>query len=214
MADVKRKTLHAEPIEWINFARSMNCDLITIDDNDYICIGDVYRLKYDTVFDKLLVYENDSEMYQADICKENEEVDAIISCTSDFVWFTISNGGYSGHSACTCCFFYEILGGMLLYGWKFLSGNNRSISLSQFDYFTDKNTGFTYSHTPVLQLDAEYEEILISNEIITKDGFKIVTDPNFISCTTVDVGQVIVFDNHDYYSVSSHTLVPIWEESE
>ena len=135
MADVKYRIIHKDATEWINFASSMECDLITID-GIYIRIADVYKFRYDVDTDRLLVYENDSNMQSLNIYYGTSEVDVTITCTSDFVWFTIQNR--LGNQR-TCCFFYEILGGMVLYNWKFDASGTNSISLSQFSEFIDKN---------------------------------------------------------------------------
>lgn len=216
MADVKYRKLGLDYTEWVSFARSMQCDILTIDEADHICIGDVYRIKFNAILGKLFIYENEVETsvtIGGDPDKD-DYTEITITCTSDFVWLTIYNKGHNYYPPKSCCFFYEILGGMILYSYRYISSNNATISFAQIQSVTDKVTGYTYTHTPVIQFDAESNMISTSNQVLTKEGLKIVTDPNLISCTTVETGKVIMFDNHDYYAIGPHTLVPIWDDPE
>ena len=217
MADVVRTTLPDEMDEWIPFMRNLNCDIITIDEEGeypYICIGDVYRIRFNESthhnYTRLIIYENDLDAQEVHF--GISEMTVTVSYTSDFVWLTIYDPGDTSYPQRACCFFFEIIGNMHLYKWFWNYGGGMTYSFSALGTVTDKITGYQYTHKAVLGYDSPPDSISLCSQIILRNNIKVVTDINLVSCTTVEVGQVITVDEHQYYSIGTHTLVPMWNE--
>jgi hypothetical protein len=216
MADVVRTTLPDTMDEWIPFMRNLNCDIITVDEEGeypYICIGDVYRIRFNEAqYDNrkmIVIYQNDDHYeHQMGITP----MTVTVTYTSDFVWLTIYDPANTLYYNRTCCFYYELLGGMHLYGYFYKNEAYPTISFNALGTISDKMTGYQYTHKAVLGYDSPPNSISLCSQIILRNNIKVVTDINLLSCTTVDAGQVITIDEHQYYSIGTHTLVPMWNE--
>ncbi|MBO4542347.1 MAG: hypothetical protein J5725_04110 [Bacteroidales bacterium] len=216
MADVRRTTLPDKMDEWIPFMRNLNCDIITIDEEGeypYICIGDVYKIRFNEAqYDDrkmIVIYQNDDH-YEHPMGITPMTV--TISYTSDFVWLTIYDPANKWYSMRTCCIYYEVLGGRHLYGYFYKTESPPNISFNALGTIRDKLTGYQYTHKAVLNYDSPPNSISLCSQILLRNNIKVITDINLLSCTTVEVGQVITIDEHQYYSIGTHTLVPMWNE--
>lgn len=216
MADIKRTQLGLNMDAWTHFAESLNCELVTVDDEGFICISDVFRFKFegtDTV-KYIVLYVNGEPVSSIGNININGQIVTCV-CSPDFVWFTIlDNNTYLDQPRTSWRFFYELVGGMHLYKWTVNTGNAVTTSFGTLGAITDKETGYEYTHNARLNFNTEPGTILYTSDVLFQNNTKIVLDPNFLACTTVTEDQVVVFNMHEYYSMSSHILVPMWDEEE
>lgn len=216
MADIKRTQLGLDMDAWIHFAQSMNCELLTVDDEDFICISDVFRFKFvgDGNLRQMQLYVNDEP---TTVSTELNISGAIVTCvcSPDFVWFTIlDNEGYYDHARASWRFFYELVGGMHLYKWDTQVRGNVTTSFGTLGPIIDKETGYQYTHNARLNFNTEPGTILYTSDVLFQNDTKIVIDTNFLACTEITEDQVVVFNMHEYYSMSNHILVAMWNEEE
>lgn len=200
MAEIKRTMLGRNMEAWINFANSLFCDLVTIDDDGYICISDVYKFKIDSSGNlELWVNGEQISMQQPVIYSNGSTVTALYN--PNFVWFT-SKGNEISESF---MLFYEVVGGMHLFGYQVNSG----ASFDNLGVIIDKDTLYQYTHNARLNFKTEPGTILYTSDVLFQNNVKITVDPNFLACTAVDIDQIVVFNMHEFYSLGSHVVVPI-----
>ena len=200
MAEIKRTMLGRNMEAWINFANSLFCDLVTVDDEGYICISDVYKFKIDSD-GNLELWVNDEQIsaQQPVVYSNGNTVTALYN--PNFVWFT-SKGNEISESF---MLFYEVVSGMHLFGYKVNSGT----SFDNLGVITDKETLYQYTHNARLNFKTEPGTILYTSDVLFQNNVKITVDPNFLACTAVDIDQIVVFNMHEFYSLGSHIVVPI-----
>ena len=216
MADIKRTQLGLNMDAWIHFAESLNCELVTVDDEGFICISDVFRFKFEgtDAVKHIVLYVNGEPVSSIGNININGQIVTCV-CSPDFVWFTIlDNSRYFDQPRTSWRFFYELVGGMHLYKWVVNKDNAVTTSFGTLGSLIDKETGYEYTHNARLNFNTEPGTILYTSDILFQNNTKIVVDPNFLACTTVTEDQVVVFNMHEYYSMSSHILVPMWDEEE
>ena len=206
MAEIKRTMLGRNMEAWINFANSLFSDLVTVDDDGYICISDVYKFKIESS-GNLELWVNDEQIsvsYQPIVSANGSTVTALYN--PNFAWFTITDGT-DNHSV---MLFYEVVGGMHLFGYRL----NSAVSFDNLGAITDKETLYQYIHNARLNFKTEPGTILYTADALFQNNVKTSIDPNFIACTEVPVDQLIVFNMHEFYTLGSHIVVPIGFEPE
>lgn len=75
--------------------------------------------------------------------------------------------------------------------------------------FTDINSGSTYTRGAILNYAAQTGYINYATNILFYGGTatKAITDPLFVSCSTITLGKVITFNGTNYFSVGTNTLL-------
>lgn len=217
MADIKRTQLGLDMDGWIHFAQSMNCELLTVDDEGFICISDVFKFKFvgtSSTYRSMELYVNGEPVSVASQINIHGEVVTCL-CSADFVWFTINgNASYYDHPNASWRFFYELVGGMHLYKWDTRLRNDATTSFSTLGALIDKETGYQYTHNARLNFNTEPGTLLYTSDALFQNDTKVAIDTNFLACTAVPEDQLIVFNMHEFYSLSSHIVVPLYDEDE
>lgn len=110
-------------------------------------------------------------------------------------------------------FFYEKLSNLSIYG---SIGNGSSWStyhvfynLEEIPLYDVSNTSISYSRDKRLNYTNPLGTIDYTASALFKAGYKDITDRNFVSCSTVTSNQVITFNNTNYYTIGTNTLVAI-----
>ena len=107
---------------------------------------------------------------------------------------------------------YEKINGVNFYGWN----GNQSNWTTYHGFYTleeitmyNLTTGEAYARTKRLNYPAPFGKIDYAPNALFKGGYRDVTDRNFTSCSTITANQVITFNNINYYSIGTNTLVSI-----
>ena len=217
MAEIKRTMLGRNMEAWINFANSLFCDLVTVDDEGYICISDVYKFKIASNGD-LELWENDIQVsvaLQPVVDYGGSTVTAVYN--PNFIFISAKDSTRYGNFM----LFYEVVGGMHLFKNRVnLDSTGSSVSpvvpviFDSLGPITDKETLYQYTHNARLNFKTEPGTILYTSDVLFQNNVKITIDPNFLACTEVPIDQLVVFNMHEFYSLGSHIVVPIGFEPE
>lgn len=218
MAEIKRTMLGRNHQAWINFFESFGYPIISVDEEEYICISDVYKFKVESSgnFTFFVNDEGYNTAYQPLIEAGGDVVTVV--CNPNFVWVTI----VSGYNRRRLIFFYEVVGGMHLYAYNDYNKNDGHVvgtTLTSVGPLTDLDTEYQYVHNERLNFNSEPGTILYTSDVLFQGNASIgytktVVDTNFLACTQVPEDQLIVFNMHEFYSMSNHIVVPLGFELE
>lgn len=220
MAEIKRTMLGRNMEAWINFANSLFSDLVTVDDEGYICISDVYKFKIESN-GNLELWENGTQISiarQPIVGEEGSTVTALYN--PNFVWLTSispykSTGSVEWDRYTNFMLFYEVVGGMHLFKHRVNIDNRYTeVIFDNLGPIIDKETLYQYTHNARLNFKTEPGAILYTADALFQNNVKTSIDPNFIACTEVPIDQLVVFNMHEFYSLGSHIVVPIGFEPE
>lgn len=103
---------------------------------------------------------------------------------------------------------YEKTADFTIYTHSGTSGSTGFNNIQSYT-FTDINSGATYSRGAILNYAAQTGYINYAANILFYGGTttKAITDPLFISCSTITLGKVITFNGTNYFSVGTNTLL-------
>ena len=202
MATVKKQSLGNTEKAWVNFFESFNYPIITVDEENFIHISDVYKFKpnglsLDLYFQDTLVNSNNMFDYHTPAL-------TTAVCGANFVWVTL-------HGTGSLAFFYETVGGKHLYAWVYSHWHD-PIYFKDIGALTDIDTEYQYTHNSRLKFNAEPGAVLYTSDALFQGDTKIVIDPNFLACTYLPQDQLVVFKMQEFYTLSNYIVVPLGVE--
>ena len=109
---------------------------------------------------------------------------------------------------------YEKISDKNYYGWN---GNVDSWTTYHGFYkleeitIYDIETSGAYTHSPRLNYSCELGVIDYADDCLFKAGYRNISEPNFIACSTITANQIVTFEGTNYYSIGNHTLVEYTE---
>lgn len=102
---------------------------------------------------------------------------------------------------------YENVASTNLYGYYYDASSRIPITAMT---LYDVNSVETYTHGNVLNYACGIGTLnYLPNDIIYSGSSKYALDSNFIACSTVTLNTMITFNGKNYYSVGTHTLIPM-----
>lgn len=130
-------------------------------------------------------------------------------CYSDTLFYMKITNSVTVSSNKGMTVLYEIINNEPCFGFVW---NNNSVDISAIT-LTNHN-GLGYSHGTLLNYDTQPNVIdFMQNDAVFNSGTYVQADPNFSACTSVTLDRVITLNGSNYYTVGTHTMVPIDESN-
>jgi hypothetical protein len=215
MATIVRKNLAVNGLidVWKSFIDSFNSSLITTSKSGNILnitlSGTNIRFEIsdmDSNFAYTGIYNGSTKEIGSGIMFSNSSdkfVEVTIAVTDNLFYFGSKDGDGRRNYV-----LFEKIGNDLFYGASLSQGTGGSFVNIESLTLKNVDTGLTYKHGTILSYSTELGHIDATNaDILLSGTSKAFTDTNFITCTAVTSNQVITFNNKNYYSVGTHTLV-------
>ena len=201
MAIVKREWLPADGTAWVSWFNSLGCSLIS-GSGTTISIDGLFTIDKVAGTNELTIqYDQRYLVYQevTSPCK-------VTVCCSDTLFYFFCQGPDAAPSR--TIFIYEKLPQDSFYGYSSLDGSSQFIAINDV-YLTSMTVGGSYAHKARLYFTSQLGEICFTSDALFKDNVRDISDPNFISCSTVGADQIYSFNLGDFYAVGCNTLVRI-----
>ena len=180
---------------------------VTRDGNSIHIDGDVITVTPVWIYgDAIQTNRNGSQVYQTTFTWSSAI--GTICYNENLFWLQLGDG----NSKRVCVVYQKFSNGLVISGLLGTHGSAGSMDFQPINNFSliDMETSQTYTHKNMLNYDVPLGEIdygtdvLFNGSVITN-----ISDPNFLTCSTVTQDQVITFNGANYYSVGPHTVVPI-----
>jgi hypothetical protein len=228
--------LGKDQMAWLRFFNGLNCPLVSEDEDHNICIGEKYKFAYTGKgrYQEQMTFWlnlNDPESYQDIVFfRISDSYNILSTCvtvlySSSFIWITIDSlPSTTTATSYRALMFHESLGDKQLYGSN-LGYNWHEITTSFTEINTNSNqcmdivSGNPFLHIAQLGFPAQTGDIIYTASGLfqgnSSAGYtKVMVDPNFLSCTSIERDNIVVFDMHEFYALTSNILVPIGSELE
>ena len=201
MATVIKSIIPWDNTSFTSLFSSLNCPLVEISGNTVI-IDSIFSIYLGYASWPRIYMEKDGSVITGNTVAGN--MTFIIGYSNNFFYINMTDGDNTG-----IYLVYEKATDFTLWTASGSSGSSGGFQNIQSYTFLDLNSAATYSRGAILNYAAQSGYINYAANILFYGGTttKAITDPFFISCSTVTLGKVITFNGTNYFSVGTNTLL-------
>ena len=200
MATVIKSIIPWDNTSFTSLFNSLNCPLIEISGNTVI-IDDIFSIYLGYSSWPRIYVDKDGTTVTGNTVAGN--MTFIIGYSNNLVFINMTDGDNTGFYLV-----YEKTTNFTIYTHSGVSGTSGFNNIQSYT-FTDLDSGATYSRGAILNYATQSGYINYASNILFYGGTttKAITDPLFVSCSTVTLGKVITFNGTNYFSVGTNTLL-------
>jgi len=200
MAVVIKRVIPWDNASLTSLFNSLNCPLIEISGNTVI-IDSIFSIYLGYNSWPRIYMEKDGTVITGNTVYGN--MTFIIGYSDNFFYINMTDEGDTG-----IYLVYEKTTDFTLWTSSNSSGSIGFQNIQSYT-FTDLNSNVTYSRGAILNYATQPDYINYTSNILCYSGTttKAITDPLFVSCSTVTLGMVITFGGQNYFSVGTNTLL-------
>lgn len=127
-------------------------------------------------------------------------------CSTNSLFYLQIQDNTSGTTGLDFTFLYQLVDNNFYYGYK--TGTTAFHALETISLTSGDNN--TYSYAALIPYSAPVGQIYFRNgSLLLLSSMKAVETDEFISCSTVTLNSVITFNNKNYFSIGTNTLILI-----
>ena len=200
MTTVKRSVLAWDSTIWANWFGSLGCSLVSIDGTDIVIDG-IFTIRLQGVtygYPGVVLYKDGVSVVSRTVAG----LSTITVGYSDTLFYVYTRD-QNGSTGIGVFLVYEKTPEFKVYTYAESTGHPNIQTAT----FIDMVTGATYKHSGVLKYNTQPGYINYTSDVLLIGSTRSYIDPNFVSCSNVNMDSVITFGGKNYYSAGTNTLI-------